>query len=76
MSLPRSITAFVERFGEAVSGLFLTVVYFAVLGPLALVVRLFGDPLKLDARGSAWTPWPSARNAVGRPAVERARRQG
>ncbi|QDU84895.1 hypothetical protein Pla163_20130 [Planctomycetes bacterium Pla163] len=59
MSLPPSFTAFVERFGEAIASVVLTLVYFLVLGPLALVARLFRDPLGLR-RGpddSAWQPW-------------------
>jgi hypothetical protein len=59
VSLPPSFTAFVERFGEAIASVVLTLVYFLVLGPLALVARLFRDPLGLR-RGpddSAWQPW-------------------
>jgi|GEM_PF-4761095 len=79
--------AFVERFGEAVASVILTLVYFVVLGPLALLARLVVDPLGLR-RGpeeSAWQDWPAERrdptagtgSAPARAAVlARARRQG
>lgn len=75
MSAPHAFTVFVERFGEAVAGVFLTVVYFAVLGPFALLVRAFRDPLALRRQAGGWVPWPAERNATGRAAVARARRQ-
>lgn len=77
--------AFVERFGEAVASVLLTLVYFVVLGPLALVARIVIDPLGLRAPGSgrgsdasAWQDWPSERRDPVEPraALARARRQG
>lgn len=77
MRMIGAFTGFVERFGEAVASVVLTVVYVAVLGPLALLVRAFQDPLRLRlAPGeSAWRPWPKHRCASGRAALGRARRQ-
>jgi hypothetical protein len=54
----RALTHFIERFGSMVSRLFLTVLYFVVLGPFALLYQLFADPLHLKrGRPSNWTAW-------------------
>jgi hypothetical protein len=77
VQVPPSIATFFERFGEAVASVVLALLYFAVLGPLALLRRPFADPLALrtPAAGSAWRPWPADRNARGAAALPRARRQ-
>lgn len=82
VQVPPSIATFFERFGEAVASVLLALVYFAVLGPLALLRRPFTDPLVLraphpmNATGtSAWRPWPAERNVSGAAALARARRQ-
>ncbi|HAC81034.1 MAG: hypothetical protein P8K76_05140 [Candidatus Binatia bacterium] len=41
-----SIKIFLARFGEVMGRLVLGVVYFGLLGPVALFVRLFSDPLR------------------------------
>ena len=47
-----------ERFGSLLSRILLTVLYFGVLGPFALVYRLFADPLHLRRRKDGnWTAW-------------------
>ena len=50
---------FTERFGSMLSRLLLTVLYYLVLGPVALVYQRVADPLHLKrpASGSNWTPW-------------------
>jgi hypothetical protein len=56
-----------ERFGSLLSRILLTVLYFGLLGPFALVYRLVADPLRLRARGaSAWTAWPSGNDTLPR----------
>ena len=47
-----------ERFGNMGSRTLLTVLYFVVLGPFAVLYRLFADPLHLrrQKRGN-WTAW-------------------
>jgi hypothetical protein len=77
VQVPSSIATFFERFGEAVASVLLALLYFAVLGPLALLRRPFTDTLALrpSARTSAWRPWPAERNTSGAAALPRARRQ-
>ena len=49
---------FTERFGNMLSRVFLTLLYFLVLGPFALVYRLVADPLRLRRpRGGNWWSW-------------------
>jgi hypothetical protein len=43
------------RIGHFQSRLILVVLYFVVVGPLALVMRVVGDPLGLKRTGSTWT---------------------
>ncbi|HKX46566.1 MAG TPA: hypothetical protein VJP77_07675, partial [Planctomycetota bacterium] len=53
-----ALARFTERFGSMVSRAFLTVLYFAVLGPFALVYQLFADPLRLRRpKAGNWQPW-------------------
>jgi hypothetical protein len=63
-----------ERFGHMLSRALLTLLYFGVLGPFALLYRLGADPLHLRRRRpghpSNWIPW-SGRNDT----LARARRQ-
>jgi len=67
----QAILAFSERFGSMLSRIFLTLLYYFVLGPFALVYRLFADPLHLARRDSGnWVAW-QARNET----VRAARRQ-
>jgi hypothetical protein len=48
---------FTERFGNMLSRVFLTLLYFLVLGPFAIVYRLVADPLRLrrPSAGNWWT---------------------
>jgi hypothetical protein len=47
-----------ERFGNMLSRALLLVLYFVLLGPFAIVYRLFADPLHLRARKRGnWTAW-------------------
>ena len=48
---------FSERFGSMLSRLLLTVLYYVVLGPFALVYQRVADPLHLRRRPSNWTTW-------------------
>ena len=59
----------VARLGHFQSRALLVVLYFAVVGPIALVLRLVSDPLAVKRSGSTWT-------ARTRPSsLETARRQ-
>ena len=58
----RALLVFSERFGSMLSRIFLTLLYFLVLGPFALVYQLFADPLHLKKRPQGnWSAW-EARN--------------
>ena len=47
-----------ERFGNMLSRALLSVLYFVLLGPFALVYRAFADPLHLRRRKQGnWTGW-------------------
>ncbi len=61
----QSFVRFSERFGEMLSRALLTILYFGLLGPFALVYRLVADPLHLrrQRRGN-WTPWRSANDTL------------
>jgi hypothetical protein len=62
---------FSERFGTMLSRVFLTLLYFLVLGPFAIVYRLVADPLRLRRPTNGnWAEW-DARNET----VHAARRQ-
>ena len=54
----RSLMEFSERFGSMLSRIFLTLLYFLVLGPFALLYRFFADPLRLRPRNDGnWASW-------------------
>ena len=61
----KALLQFSERFGTMLSRTLLTVLYFLVLGPFAVVYRLVADPLHLrrQAKGN-WTAWASANNSL------------
>ena len=46
----KALVAFSERFGSMLSRIFLTLLYFLVLGPFALFYRVLADPLHLRRR--------------------------
>ena len=53
------------------SRVLLTVLYFGLLGPFALLYRLFADPLRLRRPASNWVAWRRDNETL-----RRARRQG
>lgn len=67
-----SVAAFLHRFGEVVGNVVLGVIYFVLLGPVAVVARLVADPLcRRPPKGSSFLPWQS-----GNDTLPLARRQG
>jgi hypothetical protein len=67
----KALLHFSERFGSMLSRVLLTVLYFGLLGPFALVYRLVADPLHLRRRKSNWVAWKRENETVAA-----ARRQG
>lgn len=62
---------FTERFGNMMSRGLLTLLYFFVLGPFALLFRMFADPLHLRPRKDGnWTAWQTSPDTL-----QRARKQ-
>lgn len=56
---------FSERFGNMLSRALLTVLYFGLLGPFALVYRLVADPLHLRRRKAGnWTTWTASNDTL------------
>ena len=54
----KALIVFTERFGNMLSRIFLTLLYFLVLGPFAIVYRLFADPLHVGRpKGTNWSRW-------------------
>ena len=54
----QALIRFSERFGTMLSRVLLTVLYFCVLGPFAVVYRVVCDPLHLRRRPDGnWTGW-------------------
>ncbi len=62
---------FSERFGSMLSRVLLTVLYFGLLGPFAVLYRLFADPLHIKRRRSNWIEWKRENESLSA-----ARRQG
>ncbi|MFT7671048.1 MAG: hypothetical protein ACI8X5_003763 [Planctomycetota bacterium] len=61
----KALLQFSERFGTMMSRTLLTVLYFLVLGPFAIVYRLVADPLHLRPRkGGNWTTWESHNHSL------------
>ena len=52
-----ALIQFTERIGNMLSRALLTVLYFLVLGPFAIVYQLVADPLHLRKRRTNWLPW-------------------
>jgi hypothetical protein len=50
--------AFSRRAGDILGRLLMTVFYFTLAAPFGLIVRFFGDPLKLKRRQPRWEPRP------------------
>jgi hypothetical protein len=60
-----ALLQFSERFGSMLSRVLLTVLYFAVLGPFALVYQLCADPLHLRRRKKGnWTTWTTKNDSL------------
>ena len=54
----KALLLFSERFGNMLSRVFLTLLYFLVLGPFAIFYRLFADPLRLSKpKQGNWWEW-------------------
>lgn len=54
----QALIQFTERFGNMVSRIFLTLIYYVVLGPFALLYQLAADPLHIKQRKDGnWTTW-------------------
>ena len=54
----QALIQFTERFGSMLSRILLTVLYFVLLGPFAIVYRIFADPLHIRRRKDGnWTAW-------------------
>jgi hypothetical protein len=50
--------AFGRKAGDLLGRLLMTVFYFTLAAPFGLIVRFFGDPLKLKRRQPRWEPRP------------------
>jgi len=56
----KALLKFSERFGSMLSRALLTLLYFLLLGPFALLYQLFADPLHLKRRPAGnWSTWDS-----------------
>ncbi|MEM7306883.1 MAG: hypothetical protein AAF682_09445 [Planctomycetota bacterium] len=54
----QALLQFSERFGNMLSRVFLTLLYFLVLGPFAIFYRLVADPLRIRRPDkSNWWEW-------------------
>jgi len=61
----KALLQFSERFGSMLSRLLLTLLYFVLLGPFALVYQLFADPLHLKRRPQGnWSTWESKNDTL------------
>ena len=61
----KALLQFSERFGSMLSRALLTLLYFLLLGPFALVYQLFADPLHLTRRPQGnWSTWNSTNESL------------
>ena len=61
----KGLIQFTERFGNMLSRALLTVLYYVVLGPFALLYRIFADPLHLRRQSAGnWTRWERSINTL------------
>lgn len=61
----KALLQFTERFGSMLSRTLLTVLYFAVLGPFAVLYRVFADPLHLRRRPRGnWSAWEETNSTL------------
>ena len=57
-SVGESIARFLQHFGEVMGNVILALLYFFLLGPVAILYRLASDPLRTRRpSGSAFLPW-------------------
>ncbi len=62
-----ALLRFSERFGQMLSRVLLTLLYFGLLGPFALLYRLVADPLHLRRRREGnWSPWTGSNDTLSR----------
>jgi hypothetical protein len=60
-----ALTQFTERFGSMLSRVLLTILYFVLLGPFALIYRLFADPLHIKRQRSGnWSQWVASNESL------------
>ena len=52
----RAWRAFGKRMGDAVGRIVMFILYFTIVAPFGLGVRLFSDPLKMRAVEPQWQP--------------------
>lgn len=53
-----TVLTFLHRFGEVMGGIVLGILYFVLLGPVAVVSRILTDPLRVRRpTDSAFAPW-------------------
>ena len=61
----KALLKFSERFGSMLSRALLTLLYFLLLGPFALVYQIFADPLHLKRRPKGnWTAWHATNETI------------
>ena len=61
----KALIQFTERFGSMLSRVLLTALYFLVLGPFALLYRIFADPLHLRRRPKGnWSTWEETNSSL------------
>jgi len=66
----KALLQFTERFGSLLSRVLLTLLYFVVLGPFAVLYRLVADPLHLRRRPRGnWSAWEETNSDL--PAARR-----
>lgn len=53
-----SLAAFLQHFGEVMGNVVLALLYFLLVGPVAILIRLVSDPLRRRRpAGTAFLPW-------------------
>ena len=65
-SFMATLLAFFHRFGEVMGSIVLGALYFLLVGPVALIVRLATDPLRRrPPRDSAFHAWQKDNETLG-----------
>lgn len=61
----KAFLVFTERFGNMLSRIFLTLLYFLVLGPFAIFYRLVADPLRIARpKTGNWWAWDATNETL------------